>query len=112
MDSQSSVSIKGDRDLLFQALANLLDNAIKYSPPSSVIYAKLDNGEFTLCDSGPGIDESDHDKVFQYLETALVERSGWLSYLRTDPIWKSVRDDGRMRAILAAMKPANSSVGD
>ena len=72
---ESSVSIKGDRDLLFQALANLLDNAIKYSPEASTIHATLGRGSFTLCDSGQGITESDRDKVFQRFYRADTSRS-------------------------------------
>jgi signal transduction histidine kinase len=59
----------GDRDLLFQALANLLDNAIKYTPPSGRIQLTLENdGDdvcLRLCDSGPGIPEAQHEQVFQ-----------------------------------------------
>jgi signal transduction histidine kinase len=59
----------GDRDLLFQALANLLDNAIKYTPPSGHIQLTLENdGDdvcLQLCDSGPGIPETQHEQVFQ-----------------------------------------------
>lgn len=60
---------QGDRDLLFQALANLLDNAIKYTPPAGRIQLTLENdGDdvcLQLCDSGPGIPEAQHEQVFQ-----------------------------------------------
>jgi signal transduction histidine kinase len=61
--------VPGDRDLLFQAFANLLDNAIKYTPPQG--YIKVDLSEqneqpwVTFTDSGPGIPEQERDKVFQ-----------------------------------------------
>ena len=72
---EPSVCIKGDRDLLFQALANLFDNAIKYSPESSVIRATLGRRELALCDSGPGISELEYDKVFQRFYRADTSRS-------------------------------------
>ena len=60
---------KGDRDLLFQALANLLDNAIKYAPPQSEISCRLeaadDGARLVLGDKGPGIPASQRDNVFQ-----------------------------------------------
>ena len=59
----------GDRDLLFQALANLLDNAIKYTPTAGSVHLTLENdGDavcLRLCDSGPGIPEAQREQVFQ-----------------------------------------------
>lgn len=61
--------IQGDRDLLFQALANLLDNAIKYTPDSGRIQLTLENlaGQVSLrlCDTGPGIPAAQREQVFQ-----------------------------------------------
>ena len=59
----------GDRDLLFQAFANILENAIKYTPNKgnlSVSLIKL-NTEIviTIADNGPGIPATERDKVFR-----------------------------------------------
>lgn len=59
----------GDRDLLFQAFANVLENAIKYTPDKgnlSVSLIKL-NTEIviTISDNGPGIPVEERDKVFR-----------------------------------------------
>lgn len=61
--------VVGDRDLLFQAGANLLENAIKYTPESGSIEirAALREGqvEIWVADSGPGIPAALRDKVFE-----------------------------------------------
>ncbi|VAW80959.1 Sensor protein basS/pmrB [hydrothermal vent metagenome] len=65
----ADVNMQGDRDLLFQAMANLLDNAIKYTPPQGHIEITLekqdDSARISIADSGPGIPESEREQVFQ-----------------------------------------------
>lgn len=64
-------TIAGDRDLLFQLLSNLLDNAVKYGPDDGRIDLQLDvDGDvvaLTLRDRGPGIPEADRERVFDRL---------------------------------------------
>ncbi len=60
----------GDRDLIFQMLANLLDNAVKYTEPGGQVQVSLAVDEsghprITVADSGPGIPETDRENVFQ-----------------------------------------------
>jgi len=63
------VRIQGDRDLLFQAFANLLDNAIKYTPQGGSIRVTLEDSasgpRIRIIDSGPGIPEQSRDQVFK-----------------------------------------------
>lgn len=58
-----------DRDLLLRLLENLLDNALKYSPPSGTIKveAKIDDGylEFAIRDEGPGIPGAYRERIFE-----------------------------------------------
>jgi two-component system phosphate regulon sensor histidine kinase PhoR len=55
--------------LIVQALANLLDNAVKYSPPSSQVSleAETEEGELVISvkDEGPGIPAEHLDRIFE-----------------------------------------------
>lgn len=62
-------AVTGDRALLFEALANLLDNAIKFTPAggSVVLHAGTWEGHarIQVRDSGPGIPAAEREAVFQ-----------------------------------------------
>jgi signal transduction histidine kinase len=65
-----ALSIKGNREFLAQALANILDNAIKYTPEGGAIMLRArrtSSGEleFSVTDTGPGVPESDRARVIQ-----------------------------------------------
>ena len=57
----------GDRDMIQQAVANLLDNAMKFSPPQGVIRlsARPVGGgvEIAVADDGPGIPPQDRERA-------------------------------------------------
>lgn len=63
------VTIEGDRDLLFQMVSNLIDNAIKYTPEEGEIRVAVrsqgPDAIFEVSDSGIGIPDSEKDQVFQ-----------------------------------------------
>ncbi len=67
--SEANLHIAGNRQLLAQAITNLLDNAVKYSPPSGHIslMATQQNGTviITVADNGPGIPEDKRELVFK-----------------------------------------------
>jgi signal transduction histidine kinase len=67
--ASENVHVRGDRDLLFQAFANLLDNAIKYTPQGGDIRVSLEDGaagpRIRIIDSGPGIPEQSREQVFK-----------------------------------------------
>jgi signal transduction histidine kinase len=61
--------IRANRHLLAQALANLLDNAIKYTLPGGRVRLEVERGAngpvIAVADSGPGIPETDRERVLQ-----------------------------------------------
>ncbi|MCP1841878.1 signal transduction histidine kinase [Bradyrhizobium sp. USDA 4524] len=64
-----AVLVTGDRDLLFDAIANLVDNAIKHGRPGGRVTVICDNDErgavISIADDGPGIPAEQHDRVFK-----------------------------------------------
>jgi signal transduction histidine kinase len=63
------MALRANRHLLAQALANLLDNAVKYTPPGGCVRLDVGRGAsgpvVTVTDSGPGIPEADRARVLQ-----------------------------------------------
>jgi signal transduction histidine kinase len=61
--------VRGDGDLLFEAVANLLDNAIKFTPRNGQVEVRLREGtsgpSIRVKDTGPGIPASDFTKVLR-----------------------------------------------
>ena len=56
--------IRGVPSTVERAVSNLLDNAAKWSPPRGVVEVTVRDGELTVRDHGPGIDEADLPFVF------------------------------------------------
>jgi signal transduction histidine kinase len=64
---EPEVSIRGNRHLLSQALANLLDNALKYADGGELLVRVFRSGGravLEVADRGPGIPEADREAVF------------------------------------------------
>ena len=69
--------VRGDRELLAQAISNLIENAINHSPPGARLHLsgepggegwcepQADGARVVVCDTGPGIPEAFRTKVLQ-----------------------------------------------
>lgn len=58
-------TVLGDHEALTRAVANLLDNAGKWSPPGAAVRVDLHEGVLEVSDQGPGIDQADLPHVFE-----------------------------------------------
>jgi heavy metal sensor kinase len=63
------ITVHADRGILRQAILNIVDNAIKYSPGESEILIEVtkapeEMAEICITDHGPGIPEEEQDRIF------------------------------------------------
>ena len=84
VEAPSAAPVRGNRELISQALANLIDNAIKYAKPNGIVNGDINNvangvraeivvkadneGDrimLTVADRGPGIPEADRGRVVE-----------------------------------------------
>ncbi|MCW5688699.1 MAG: HAMP domain-containing protein [Pseudolabrys sp.] len=77
VDAEGAAILKGNRDLVSQAVANLVDNAIKYcvapdrpadAPPLEIVVRAANDGDLvllTVADNGPGIPEADRARALE-----------------------------------------------
>jgi hypothetical protein len=89
VEAEAAAPVKGNRELVSQAVANLVDNAIKYAGPDGekvngeqpeIVLRALNEGErilLTVADHGPGIPQGDRSRA--------VERFVRLEQSRSQP---------------------------
>jgi signal transduction histidine kinase len=69
VEAQHQLDVRGDRDLLFEAVANLVDNAIKFTPEGGRVDINLirENDEtiVRVSDTGCGIGEQEREAVLR-----------------------------------------------
>jgi len=65
----ADVAVRGDRANLAVLIGNLLDNALRYTPPGGRIDAAVerdgDTAVFVVTDTGPGIPAAERERVFE-----------------------------------------------
>ncbi len=69
LDSIESITVNLDKDLIYQAVYNLVDNAIKFTEQENEIYFKLEKENnklvFTIKNTGEGIPQNELGMVFE-----------------------------------------------
>lgn len=68
-DFAETAVVIGDKVRLLEAMKNLVNNALKYSPRGETVDVRVTQSKgkvrFSVSDSGPGLDESDLDRLFK-----------------------------------------------
>ena len=65
----------GEATILERAVTNLLDNAAKYGPSDGVVTVRLEDGQLTVADEGPGVDQRDLSMIFERFYRADTART-------------------------------------
>ncbi|WP_395294848.1 sensor histidine kinase [Kitasatospora hibisci] len=86
--------VHGDAAALERAVINLLDNAVKYSPPGGTVDVRLDRGVLTVRDHGPGIPPDELQYVFDRFWRSPSSRQLPGSGLGLSIVAQSVREAG------------------
>lgn len=63
-------TLHGDPERLAKAVTNLLDNAVKWSPPGGAVQVDLHGGQLVVRDHGPGIPPQDLPFIFDRFHRA------------------------------------------
>ena len=78
-NAAASFTVLGDKELLFQLLANLVENAIVHTPAGTRITVTLrpaqETVEIGVADNGPGVPADEHDKLFRRFYRREASRS-------------------------------------
>src|SRR6201999_3025762 len=60
------VLVRGDSAMLFRAIRNLVENAIKHTAPGTAVELQVsDDGSVAVMDRGPGVPEKDREMIFR-----------------------------------------------
>jgi signal transduction histidine kinase len=100
LDAPETALVRADRQLVAQAMTNLLDNAIKYGRDAKtgvpairlqIVRSKADGWTVQVSDTGPGIDATDRERVkgrFVRLDKSRSESGSGLGLALVDSVMK------------------------
>ena len=94
--------VVGHAGVLERAVANLLDNAAKWSPPGAEIEVNLVGGTLSVRDHGPGIDPADASHVFERFYRSARARALPGSGLGLSIVRQAAEDHGGQAWVLPA----------
>ncbi|GAB2702423.1 sensor histidine kinase [Kitasatospora kifunensis] len=104
--------VRADAHTMERAVINLLDNAVKFSPPGGAIDVRLRSGTLTVRDHGPGIPAEDLPHVFDRFWRSPSARQLPGSGLGLAIVAQAIREAGGEVSLGAAeAEPAGASAG-
>lgn len=86
--------LQGDADLLARAFTNMLDNAVKYSPPGGTVTVTLHDGELRIGDEGRGVTADEKPFVFDRFYRSEASRAAPGTGLGLSITYSVVRQHG------------------
>ena len=109
----SKMNVLGVESKLEQIVANLLENAVSFSPPNSQIYVMCSvnkkNTKLVIEDEGPGFNEKNINKVFERFDSNRPEKFGQHSGLGLNIVKNIIELHGG--AIIASNRSNSSKSG-
>jgi signal transduction histidine kinase len=81
LDAAPNLFIRGDREALRVLVRNLVDNAVRYTPPHGSVHVRSRSiareAVLEITDTGPGIAPADRERVFdRFYRRAAMQESG------------------------------------
>lgn len=81
LDATPNLSVRGDREALRVLVRNLVDNAVRYTPPHGSVQVRSratpDEAVLEVTDNGPGIAPADRERVFdRFYRRAAAQENG------------------------------------
>ena len=111
LNAPAAAIVQGDRDMLAQALTNLIENAIRYCPaPANIavgVWTEQRRVVLSVCDDGPGIPPDDRSRVLQRFVRLDRAREGDGSGLGLSLVAAVVRQHGAR--LMLAENPSASA---
>lgn len=71
------VPLQGDPSLLFEALGNLVENALKFTPAGGVLTVTLTESGISVADTGPGIPPEIREHVLKRSSVGRTDGTRW-----------------------------------
>ncbi len=108
--ADGDITMTANKDLLYRALRNLLENALKYSPAKTPVLVAVNNDNISVRDYGQPIPERDRQKIFRRFNRTDREKLSNGAGLGLSIVSKIVKIHGGTIRLEAAADGENGNV--